>query len=246
MSKYDCNNLTKAIQKLANLNVRVDLSLSKFESSDGMAAQQEASKIIEKNRPFALLGKKAYEYFLKVFGNEEEINKRIFTIEATGISGVELVSEMEAMGVNVWDDAKELFLSPNFVPSKKGEKIVMMQITLDELEPNWNYVKWSQIINSLERLGIDPFLPHETAANIILNKIPKEYDSSTSVLTTPVPFGNSFTIDNRTLVDSDLFYIGTYTETEAFIRDGGYAFGDGKLTDHSHFIFCLKKFKGKK
>jgi hypothetical protein len=169
MSKNTCEKFTTAIQTLQTLQRRADLSIQKFEPGDALQAKEESLAILEANSPFrGFFKEETYEYFVKVFGGEKEFRNQVLPIRTTGMSGNELRTALAEKKLDVGRSAEAMLASPEFQVVPAGETIRTIWLEVSSLFGDENIHSYGEILAKANELGLG-LLPHETAANILLN-----------------------------------------------------------------------------
>jgi hypothetical protein len=186
MKRNTCKNLTSSIQNLQTLLPRVDLAMNSFEPEDGVLARDEAMKILEPHMRFSFFSKETYRFLLEVLGSREELKKRIGVVETMGVSGKSLRAKLKEKKIMTEKGAEFLLKSPEFEKAEPGKKIITIRLTHDELCHDLEEINWKIIYSRASELGFG-FLPHETAANLLLNdKKQLEIDNDTTIASKPM------------------------------------------------------------
>jgi hypothetical protein len=167
MSKNTCENLTAVIQELQTLQRRVDLASNAFEPEDGLQAKVEALETLRRTIFHSLFEKEAYEYFVRAFGSEEELRKRVSHIVTTGISGSELFEELKKYDFRMLADSSIMLQDPSFEVVRPGRKIATIRLQINDLFLDERNHTYADVIAKAKELGLG-FLPHETAAALLL------------------------------------------------------------------------------
>ena len=97
---------------------------------------------------------------------EGKITRGKFTTE--GKTGPQKQSELEAREIKISEFSKSMLQSPEFTVTKAGEKITTVRLRVRDLFSDENSHTYSEILSRANELGLD-FLPHETAADLLLS-----------------------------------------------------------------------------
>jgi len=116
---------------------------------------------------------------------------------AQGKDGQELKTELEERKINIGDDAKFMLQSREFTIATAGEQLTTIRLKVRDLFNDNNAHSYQQITHRAEGLGLD-FLPHETAADLLLEgkSLPRLYEWR-RVVTKPITdrYGNPDVFD---------------------------------------------------
>jgi len=98
---------------------------------------------------------------------EGKINRGEFV--TFGKTGPELTTEIKSRKINLYGNSEFMLQSPEFVVAEPGEKIPTVRLQVRALFSDENNHAYSEILARANELGLD-FLPHETAADLLLNE----------------------------------------------------------------------------
>jgi hypothetical protein len=231
--KLSCEKLTSAIQNVKALLPRVDSAIYSFDSNDGVLAMEAFQ---EELRPYLFRGlfkKETYNFLIKVFGNEKKLKKRTGLYETTGLDGIRLGAKLEEKRIQIWSEAEYMFESPDFEVAQAGEKYSTIRLENSELFFDDNKHTYLETLARAEELGFD-ILPHETAANLFLNKkIRPKKESCFMVVSKPITdqYG-----------DPNLFAFHNDSYDGLFL-DKHFVNYDHQWRSDSEFMFSLRKLE---
>jgi len=115
---------------------------------------------------------------------QEELEKRISTIEVGGKSGEELISEIERAGMKVGDHAKSILKSPEFVPGEKPEQTTLVRLTVADL----GFTKGAtlkEIYTKAKELGLE-LCPPDTGPHLRLQTPEQPLERASFVAMNPI------------------------------------------------------------
>jgi hypothetical protein len=204
--KPSCEKLTFAIQDLQILLPRVDLAINSFGPEDGVLAKDEAMGILEEHLFRSFFKQDAYDYFVKVLDGEERLREVAFILKTAGKSGKQILEELGEAAlylkhIKVPNSAEDMLRSPEFKVVNATEKIMTIRLQVSELFSDENTHTYAEILSRAKELGLD-FLPHETAAVLLMDKKtqPKIFDYysiASEPITCPVSGLQVFNVENN-------------------------------------------------
>lgn len=152
-------------------------------------------------------------------------------IEIGGKSAEQLISEMEAAGINISPNARSMLLNrAEFIPGKNSEDIILIRLTVGDLGFKTN-VTTDQIYKRAQALGLE-LCPADTGPNYRL-----KYQNQ--------PLNEWFCMGMKQISDSggdpDVFGLGRF-DVGLWLRDA-WARPDGGWDPGSEFVFRLRKFE---
>jgi hypothetical protein len=166
--------MTSVIHDLQTFQKRVDFATSSFKPEDGVRAKEEAIKTLEPYLFRSLFRKETYDFLIRAFGSEKELKKNTVYFTTTGKSGNQLKNELQRaesgiVKVNMFNNVELMLQSSEFQSSKADERIIALRLSVRTLFSNKNDHTYAEILARAKELGLD-FLPHETAADLLLDK----------------------------------------------------------------------------
>lgn len=89
--------------------------------------------------------------------------------ETTGKSGNQIKTELNAKQINLSNISEFMLQSPEFEVAEAGETLPTVRVQVRALCSDENSHTYAEILARAKKLGLD-FLPHETAADLLLNE----------------------------------------------------------------------------
>lgn len=93
----------------------------------------------------------------------------IIQLEIGGKTGPEIAIELNNRGVKIYRGSDSMLKSPEFLVARAGEKISTVRLQVRALFSDEDGHDYSEILARANELGLG-FLPHETAADLLLNE----------------------------------------------------------------------------
>jgi hypothetical protein len=117
--------------------------------------------------------RETYRYFLGGLDGKERLKKRIIPFQTIGSDGSHLVEKLKDQNIQFDGQAEPMLrryeVMSQFETVKAGLKILTFRLQIRELFSDEKVHTYEEIFAKAKELGLG-FLPHETAADFLLNK----------------------------------------------------------------------------